>query len=312
MLPPIDQVALERNPKFKLLYEDIAQNKLNSDASTKDAKGQRLMEEARKDLDIKRTEIAKTQILKSSLDTISARAADLPDELHEVITIVAAQLNGRIPSSEREILQEDVAYFTEHINPISRALSTYLKSIAIQLCRIAAPEHDPSPSLIPDLPTIAQDHIDDLVAATTALAAHRTRLADLAAAVLDAQTHLMQTVVRILEQTVHGSVARAVRAKAEHLAAVAKGLELKLGIVLLTSGPSKELGAALERYGGFLGQEREELVHRREIAEERLRALEGAGGPGREGLMREIARRYARVEEEIKRVEAEVGRLQES
>lgn len=48
MLPPNDQSALERNPKFKVLYEDIAQNKLNPDASTKDVKRQRVMDEARK------------------------------------------------------------------------------------------------------------------------------------------------------------------------------------------------------------------------------------------------------------------------
>ncbi|KAB2573144.1 Uncharacterized protein DBV05_g8167, partial [Lasiodiplodia theobromae] len=108
MLPPIAPTVLERNPKFKVLYDDISQNKLNPDASTKDEKKQRLIDQAR--------------------------------ELHEVVTIVAAQLNGRIPSSDREILQEDIEYFTEHIVPISRALSTHLKSTALQLCRIATPE----------------------------------------------------------------------------------------------------------------------------------------------------------------------------
>ncbi|KAK0640000.1 Uncharacterized protein DIS24_g9814 [Lasiodiplodia hormozganensis] len=154
MLPPIAPTVLERNPKFKVLYDDISQNKLNPDASTKDEKKQRLIDQAREEFNTKRTDLAKTEILKSSLESLSARAADLPDELHEVVTIVAAQLNGRIPPSDREILQEDIEYFTEHIIPISRALSTHLKSTALQLCRIAIPEcPSSSPSYLPQSPS---------------------------------------------------------------------------------------------------------------------------------------------------------------
>lgn len=167
--------------------------------------------------------------------------------------------------------------------------------------------------MIPDLPAIAQDQHDDLRAATTALGDQRARLTDLAASVLEAQTRLMEVVVRVLEQTVHGSVQRSVRAKAEHLAAVAKGLELKLSLLMLSgSGSSGELARAVEGYGAFLKAEREELGHRRAIGEDRLRAFEEAGGNGRGGMMREIARRYAEVEEEIAKVQMEVGRLQPS
>ncbi|KAF9634097.1 Galactosyl transferase [Lasiodiplodia theobromae] len=239
MLPPIAPTVLERNPKFKVLYDDISQNKLNPDASTKDEKKQRLIDQAREELNTKRTDLAKTEILKSSLESLSARAADLPDELHEVVTIVAAQLNGRIPSSDREILQEDIEYFT--------------------------------------------DQRADLTTSTASLAAHRTALADLAAATLDAQTRLVEVVVRVLEQTVHGSAARAARAKAEHLAAVAKGLELKLSVTMLGAVAKEEKGdleQAIEGYGAWLKREREELEHRKGIAEERLREFEEAL-PGR-------------------------------
>jgi hypothetical protein len=34
--------------------------------------------------------------------------------------------------------------------------------------------------------------------------------------------------VRILEQTLHGSVARGMKARAEHLSSVARGIELKV------------------------------------------------------------------------------------
>ncbi|KAL1635608.1 putative alpha-1,6-mannosyltransferase mnn11 [Neofusicoccum ribis] len=210
MLPPIDPAALERNPKFKVLYEDLSKNKLNEDASTRDIKRQ--------------------------------------------------------PNT--------------------------------------------TSSLISDLPAIAQDQQDELAAATFALGEQRTRLADLAASVLEAQAQLMEVVVRMLEQTVHGSVARAVRAKAEHLAAVAKGLELKLSILTLTSNPPSSLASALSNYSEYLTSEKAELQHRKAIAEDRLRAFEEAGGNGRSGIMKEIARRYAEVEEEIAKVQLEVGRLE--
>lgn len=45
---------------------------------------------------------------------------------------------------------------------------------------------------------------------------------------MQAQAELVETVVKVLEQTVHGTLARFLRAKAEHLAAVSEGLEKKL------------------------------------------------------------------------------------
>ncbi|OJD31801.1 galactosyl transferase [Diplodia corticola] len=327
MLPPIAPAVLERNPKFKALHEDISQNKLNPDASTKDVKKQRLVDEARNELNIKRTDLAKKRILKTSLGNLSARSANLPDELHEVITIVAAQLNGQIPSCDREILQEDVDYFTAHITPISRALSTHLHRTALQLCRIATTttsqqQQQQQQNPTAQLPPTAQHHQSDLAAATASLAAHRTALADAAAATRAAQTRVVEAAVRVLEQTVHGSAARAARARAEHLAAVARGVELKMGVVALTASVSRdggggELERAVEGYARWLREEGEELGHRRAIAEDRLRGFEGeeaagggGGGGGGGGLLREIARRYAEVEEEIARVAGEVERLE--
>ncbi|KKY28785.1 hypothetical protein UCDDS831_g00171 [Diplodia seriata] len=106
----------------------------------------------------------------------------------------------------------------------------YYKKMSNTSPNTLSPSHvpyppDPNPGTIRSLPSIAQDQQDDLAASTAALASHRVALADLAAATLDAQTRLVEVVVRVLEQTVHGSAARAARAKAEHLAAVAKGLE---------------------------------------------------------------------------------------
>lgn len=83
-------------------------------------------------------------------------------------------------------------------------------------------------------------------------------------------------------------------------------------ILTLTSNPSASLAAAIGNYGEWLVAEKAELGHRQAVAEDRLRAFEKAGGEGRDGIMKEIARRYVEVEEEIAKVQGEVGRLEGS
>lgn len=69
-------------------------------------------------------------------------------------------------------------------------------------------------------------------AQAAALSARRLQVANLSSEVLAAHRELLETAVRVLEQTVHGSVARGVRARAEHLAVVARGMEMKLRCVV--------------------------------------------------------------------------------
>ena len=48
MLPPIDPLVLQRNLNFEFLYKDLTTRKLNTDASTRDTKMQRVGDEMRK------------------------------------------------------------------------------------------------------------------------------------------------------------------------------------------------------------------------------------------------------------------------
>ena len=41
MLPPVNNAAIERNPKFRMLYSDLVKSRLNPDGSTKKIKLQR-------------------------------------------------------------------------------------------------------------------------------------------------------------------------------------------------------------------------------------------------------------------------------
>lgn len=61
----------------------------------------------------------------------------------------------------------------------------------------------------------------------------RIRITELGDQIHGVYRELFEVSVRIIEQTLHGSVARGRKARAEHLASVAKGMELKLQYVHL-------------------------------------------------------------------------------
>jgi hypothetical protein len=48
MLPPVSPALLERNPRFKALYQNLATSRLNSDASTRLIKQQRAQADVEK------------------------------------------------------------------------------------------------------------------------------------------------------------------------------------------------------------------------------------------------------------------------
>ncbi|KAF2141254.1 uncharacterized protein K452DRAFT_287960 [Aplosporella prunicola CBS 121167] len=230
MLPPIDPSTLDRNPRFKALYESLAAEKLNQDASTRDPDLEKTDAARREAIAARRTARAKTQILLAALEAARKHAVELPDELHEVLGVVSALANERVKDPvERELLGEDVAYFVQHIRPIAAALSAQLLALGTLLLQVALPDTSPSDEYIATLPTHAQTQQSAIRSTTHALATQRTHLAALSAAALSAQAHAAEAAIRVLEQTAHGSVARGLRAKAECLATVARGVELKIG-----------------------------------------------------------------------------------
>ena len=64
------------------------------------------------------------------------------------------------------------------------------------------------------------------------LPAARREMATTAATLLAVQTLVLERTVVILERAKHGALARATKAKAEHLATVSQGIEGKLEYVL--------------------------------------------------------------------------------
>jgi diphthamide biosynthesis protein 3 len=70
--------------------------------------------------------------------------------------------------------------------------------------------------------------MNSIITQSTAISAIRNRIVDLVDQIQAVHREILEVAIRTLEQTMHGSVARGIKARAEHLAAVAKGLDLKI------------------------------------------------------------------------------------
>lgn len=150
---------------------------------------------------------------------------------------------------------------------------------------------------------------------STNIATKTIQIADLAASISIVNREMLQVAVRILEQSMHGSVSRAARAKAEHLATVARGMELKLSIVAHTANSADDaspsggggLARALKAYGAHLRRLKDDLNAEERAAETKVKDYEGAGGG-----MKDIARRYAELMTEMQEVKEEIARLEDA
>ncbi|KAJ5224049.1 hypothetical protein N7468_008591, partial [Penicillium chermesinum] len=152
------------------------------------------------------------------------------------------------------------------------------------------------------------------------LPAKRREMAALAADVIAAQAQVLERTVLLLERAKHGALARATKAKAEHLATVAQGVEGKLEYVPLiaTTLYTPETLAALSRYQRHLRETKARLDERRESAIEELKRygdIEATRAGGAErvegGTLAEIARRYGLLVREVDSVRMEIARLGE-
>jgi diphthamide biosynthesis protein 3 len=172
-------------------------------------------------------------------------------------------------------------------------------------------------------------------------------MAATAAKLMSVRAAVLEVMVVVLERAKHGTLARAVKARAEHLAIVAQGIEGKVeyvsppinssdirgsfcDVVLTDRRVAKleiaaalytpETLAALERYRVHLRDTRAQLEERRGVAVEELKRygdVTGSergterGGYGDAGALAEIASRYGELVREVENVRMEIARLGE-
>ena len=160
-------------------------------------------------------------------------------QLQEVIDTVSTQLIARLSPLERDLLSDDLMYFLKHLQPIGEALSSELSKVALHLRRIASPEEvgQDSRTKAPNLSYLVQKRRKGLSLAKESLADSRFKLAMAASSVLEIHRDIIETAIRLLEQTKYGSVARGIRAQTEHLAIVAESMDAKLQYGVHSTAP---------------------------------------------------------------------------
>ena len=217
---------------------------------------------------------------------------------------MTAQLNGHIPNSDRDILSGDIDFFHSNVTTIADSLSTQLIVITEYLSKIANPK---SPPAISNLSRTAADLYQtayhDL---PHDLSTAQSDLANTAVSYLATHRQLLETSIRILEQTQHGSLARRTKSSAELLHTKATLLGLQAKIHTISRPPPAEFVAALKEFKKQQGSGEKALRDREAIARKELELYERAGGK----VMRDLAKRKAVLMGEIKRVEGEVRKLE--
>ncbi|GAB1192306.1 hypothetical protein APSETT444_001497 [Aspergillus pseudonomiae] len=352
MLPPCDPAILENNPQFKRLYQNLTTNLLNPDASTRANHAQPARKAVLEELQNCRTRHMKKQIKKQTLRQLAFDPdCDISDDYRDTIAIISLYLDSSSNQLDLDgadvdgadvlsLLTPDIDKFYSDlpalIKPFSNAISSSLG--ALRLIANAGDASNPSsaessrprtrahqsmmrapaslsPQLEDRLRKLRQKQLSELPAA-------RTRMAATAGEVLATRAAVLERTVVLLERAKHGALARATKAKAEHLATVARGVEGKLRMTKLdicATIHTPETIAALSRYRQHLQGTRERLVERKASALEELNAYEvddsGVNdravtrGRSATGPIREITRQYGDLIREIEDVRSEIERL---
>ena len=178
----------------------------------------------------------------------------------------------------------------------------YANFIFVQKTDPEQQQADPS-----TLPAQVQTLQTDVEEAKWQLGVKRIELASTLTQLLKTNAQLLQTAIRILEQVMHGSIGRHTRARAEHLATVAQGLEKRLLVARKTVAGQvydERAKEQLVRKKDELDARSAGLRRRLRDREQWLERLEGVSG------LREAVEEILRVRSEIFRVREEVGRLE--
>jgi len=138
------------------------------------------------------------------------------------------------------------------------------------------------------------------------IATTRARIADLMEALSNVNREALESGIRVLEQTVHGSVARAAKARAENAGVVAKGLELKIKILAKTDPVlnDPQISSALESYAKHLASTENELLAKVSKLEKELNAYHEQGA-----AMTQIVNRYSQLMKKKAGLNSEIQRL---
>ncbi|KAK0328067.1 hypothetical protein LTR82_001586 [Friedmanniomyces endolithicus] len=325
MLPPVESSVLVTNPKFEVLYRDLCANKLDKNGTSKlDVKSQKERDALRLELYRMCLEDAKREVIRASLRDAAYRDDALPDDLRELVALAAAILGGEVSNEDRELVNAELESFNVR-SKMSGTLSIYEYRLIVHVqTRTTAIGTAISKRWNEDASTLRQllgieahraatsipQTIQNLKMSTSKsqLQLDHSRLA--LAGNIDhfhaLHRQILESSIRILEQTIHGSVARSAKAKTEYLATVAEGMEKKVGLQhaqLIQQFYTPDVQAALRNQADTMRKESAVLKMKVRDAEGKLKEYQAAKG------MQGMAKEYAEITRASKTVKEEIARL---
>ena len=197
-----------------------------------------------------------------------------------------------------------LTHLQDNPSPVAAAIEKQLNRNASTISRIISP--DTRLSLSDAVDAISQTKASTAQSREAIAQAH-LQLATETSALHDLYRQVLATSIRLLEQTIHGSLARGTKAKAEYLALVAEGMAKKLGVQhrqLLAQVYSEDVQEVLKQRSENARNEERQVRRKIDEAEEKLGQYRA--GRGMEGMARE----YAEILRETEKVKGEIGRLE--
>lgn len=243
--------------------------------------------------------------LEPSQPTFKTKKTNTPQKLVQTIQITTAQLSGKISPQDRSIVDAELSHFLSEIQIITPFLSTHLVETNTLLTRLANP---PSSNLTKSDPTNSNlsSTLSTLQTNTTQSRANlsnlRAAVAKQSASLLALYTTLHETLILLLEQVLHGSISRHVRAQCTYLSLVAQGIEKK--ILILRKQVLGQVYTADVRMK--LQQEIEDVEGEIRVCRGRLGRREGVLGQ-----LEQLGRGLEKCAEDCKALRGEIGKTRE-
>ncbi|TKA75433.1 hypothetical protein B0A55_04880 [Friedmanniomyces simplex] len=297
MLPPVESNVLVANPKFEALYHNLCANKLDENGPTKlDVKAQKEREALQEKLYRTRLDGARRDVIRANLQDLAYRDDALPDDLRELVALAAAVLGGEISDEDKELVNGELERLSVNTSHLHREVGT--------LGQLLGTDRHLS---FNNIPTAIQQLKTKTTTSRSQLSHSRLALAQNTQHLHELHRQVLETSIRVLEQTIHGSVARGTKAKADYQATVAEGMSKKLSLQhaqLLQQVYSPGMQEALRARADSM--QRESAVLRTKIRDAEHRLDEYRSSREVQGMVKkyaEIVRESEKVKEEIVRLE---------
>lgn len=190
-----------------------------------------------------------------------------------------------------------------NVKQIHLALSAKFKQDATVLATMLSPEE---PTSTEHLAASINQLKNSISASQSTLTTDRLTLAHEVSKLHDLHGEVLERSIRILEQVIHGSVARGAKARADYLALVSEGMSKKVSLQhgqLQAQLYSPAFEEALEHRRSELQDKIRTVTRRVREAEETMEKYRKVNG------MDSLAQEHGRVLREIDKVQADIVRL---